>query len=155
MPKPPLIKKQVSSGGVIFRTSEGRIEVALIKVRGRESWCLPKGLIDKDEDPPAAALREVREESGLHGEIVEKIGQISYWYFIDKDRVKVHKTVHFFLLKYIKGSTHDHDHEVDDSKWFPIDDAMIKLSYRSEQQIMQKAKKLIQGCVRASGAPDS
>jgi len=144
MKRPPVIKKQVSSGGVIFRKSGDGIEVALIKVRGKEAWCLPKGLIDKDEDPPAAALREVREESGLHGGIIDKIGQISYWYLIDKDQIKVHKTVHFFLLKYIRGSTDDHDHEVDESKWFSIDEAIVKLSYRSEQQIMHKAKKLIE-----------
>jgi 8-oxo-dGTP pyrophosphatase MutT (NUDIX family) len=144
MKRPPVIKKQVSSGGVIFRTSQDGIEVALIKVRGKEAWCLPKGLIDKNEDPPAAALREVREESGLQGELINKIGQISYWYLIDKDHVKVHKTVHFFLLKYIRGRTDDHDHEVDEAKWFPIDEATGKLSYRSEQQIMHKAKKLIE-----------
>jgi 8-oxo-dGTP pyrophosphatase MutT (NUDIX family) len=144
MKRPPVIKKQVSSGGVIFRTSGDGIEVALIKVSGKEAWCLPKGLIDKDEDPPAAAMREVREESGLQGGIIDKIGQVSYWYSIDKDRIKVHKTVHFFLMQYITGSTDDHDHEVDEAKWFPIDEAIGKLSYRSEQQIMHKAKKLIE-----------
>jgi 8-oxo-dGTP pyrophosphatase MutT (NUDIX family) len=145
MKRPPVIKKQISSGGVIFRTSEAGTEVALIKVKGKEAWGLPKGLIDKDEDPPAAALREVREESGLQGNIVEKIGQISYWYFIDKDKIKVHKTVHFFLLRYVKGSTRDHDDEVDEAKWCLIDKAIETLSYRSEQQIMQKAKGLIEG----------
>jgi len=145
MKRPPVIKKQISSGGGIFRRSEAGIEVALIKVRGKEAWGIPKGLIDKDEDPPATALREVREESGLHGEIIDKIGQISYWYFIEKNKIKVHKTVHFFLLKYIRGSTDDHDHEVDEARWFLINKAIETLSYRSEQQIMQKAKGLIGG----------
>ena len=145
MSKPPIIKKQISSGGVIFRKSDNSIEVALIAVRGRKAWCLPKGLIDKNEAPPATALREVREEAGLHGEIIEKIGHISYWYFINEDRVKVHKMVHFFLLKYIKGDTEDHDHEVDEARWFQIDEAIETLSYRSEKQIVQKAKGMIEG----------
>jgi 8-oxo-dGTP pyrophosphatase MutT (NUDIX family) len=145
MSKPPIIKKQISSGGVIFRKSGNSIEVALIAVRGRKAWCLPKGLIDKNEAPPETALREVREEAGLHGEIIEKIGHISYWYFINEDRVKVHKMVHFFLLKYIKGDTGDHDHEVDEARWFQIDEAIETLSYRSEKQIMQKAKGMIEG----------
>ncbi|MBI5097741.1 MAG: NUDIX hydrolase [Nitrospirae bacterium] len=145
MSKPPIIKKQISSGGVIFRKSDNSIEVALIAVRGRKAWCLPKGLIDKNEDPPVTALREVREEAGLHGEIIEKIGHISYWYFVNEDRVKVHKMVHFFLLKYIKGDTEDHDHEVDEARWFQIDEAIETLSYRSEKQIMQKAKGMIEG----------
>ena len=143
MAKPPLIKKQISSGGVIFRRSDD-IEVALISAKGKKTWSLPKGLIDRNESPAATALREVREESGLHGEIIEKIGQISYWYFVDEDRIKVNKMVHFFLLKYIKGNTEDHDHEVDEARWFPIDQAIEKLSYRSEQQIMQKAKGMIE-----------
>ncbi|MBI5740817.1 MAG: NUDIX hydrolase [Nitrospirae bacterium] len=145
MTRPPEIKKQVSSGGVIFRSSEDGVDVALIEVRGGKTWCLPKGLIDKNEDPPAAALREVREESGLKGKILDKIGHISYWYFIDKNRTKVHKTVHFFLLKYVEGSTDDHDHEVDESRWFPIDEAIETLAYKSEKEIMRKAKSMIEG----------
>ncbi|RJQ45989.1 MAG: NUDIX hydrolase [Nitrospiraceae bacterium] len=145
MKKPPVIKRQVSSGGVIFRAPDNAAEVALVSVRGRKAWCLPKGLIDRNEDAPSAALREVREESGLHGEIVGKIGHISYWYFADEERVKVHKTVHFFLLKYTKGSNADHDHEVDESRWFPIDEAIATLSYKSEKNIMQKAKEMIEG----------
>jgi 8-oxo-dGTP pyrophosphatase MutT (NUDIX family) len=149
MSKPPIIKKQISSGGVIFRKSGNSHEVALIAVRGRKAWCLPKGLIDKNEAPPETALREVREEAGLHGEIIEKIGHISYWYFIYEDRVKVHKMVHFFLLKYIKGDTGDHDHEVDEARWFQIDEAIETLSYRSEKQIVQKAKGMIEGLQEA------
>ncbi|RJQ21533.1 MAG: NUDIX hydrolase [Nitrospiraceae bacterium] len=143
MTRPPTIKKQTSSGGVIFRKSGDAIEVVLVSVRGGRAWCLPKGLIDKDEDPPAAALREVREETGLRGEIIDRIGQISYWYSLKEELIKVYKTVHFFLLKFIDGSTDDHDHEVDESRWFPIDEAIGTLSYRSEKKIMQKAKEMI------------
>ncbi|MBI4847994.1 MAG: NUDIX hydrolase [Nitrospirae bacterium] len=143
--KPPTIRRQISSGGVIFREIDKHIEVALVSIKDRKTWCIPKGIIDKDEDPPAAALREVREESGLEGKILEKIGHISYWYFLKEEMVKVHKTVHFFLLKYVKGITGDHDDEVEESKWFPVDEAINILAYKSEKQILQKAKGMIEG----------
>ncbi len=143
MAKPPAIKKQVSSGGVIFRNFKNSIEVALVAVKGTRAWCLPKGLIDKNEAPPKTALREVREETGLKGEIFDKLGQISYWYFLKKEMTRVHKIVHFYLLRYVDGSTDDHDHEVDEARWFLIDKAIDKLSYKSEKEIMQKAKVMI------------
>ncbi len=144
MTRPPAIKNRISSGGVIFRELEDRIEVVLVAVRGKKAWCLPKGIIDKNEDAPAAALREVREETGLAGEILDKIGLISYWYFLKNEMARVHKTVHFYLLKYIDGNTDDHDHEVDEARWFPIDKAIERLSYKSEKEIMQKAEKMIE-----------
>jgi len=151
MTKPPSIKKRISSGGVIYRPLKGRagggtedgVEVALIAVRGGKAWCLPKGIIDKGEDAPAAALREVREETGLSGEIVDEIGTISYWYYLKEEMIRIHKTVHLFLIKYIEGSTDDHDHEVDEARWFPIDEAINQLSYRSEKDIVLKAKDMI------------
>ena len=74
MRRPPEIKNLTSSGGVISRVSDKGVEAVLIAVRGRNAWCLPKGIIDKGEEPPATALREVKEETGLAGKIIEKIG---------------------------------------------------------------------------------
>ncbi len=74
MSRPPAIKRQLSSGGVIFRRSAKGIEVALVYVKKGKAWCLPKGIIEKDEEPRLTALREVREETGLAGEILEEIG---------------------------------------------------------------------------------
>jgi 8-oxo-dGTP pyrophosphatase MutT (NUDIX family) len=122
MARPPAIKKRISSGGVVFRNSDNDgIEVVLVLVRGKQTWCLPKGLIDKNEDEITAALREVREETGLNGEVINKIGQISYWFNLRDEMAKVNKTVHFYLLKYLNGNTEDHDHEVDEARWYPID----------------------------------
>ena len=156
MTRPPAIKKRTSSGGVIFRpdTSDSKhpgynSEVALVAVKDRKIWCLPKGIIDKGEDPPTAAQREVREETGLTGEIIDKIGPVSYWYFLREDRVRIHKTVHFYLLKYIEGSTDDHDHEVDEAKWFLIDEAVNQLSYKSEKDIMRKAQGMIEKILKS------
>ncbi len=132
------------SGTSSSENPEDNIEVAIVAVRGNKMWCLPKGIIDKGEDPPTAALREVREETGLRGRIVDKIGQISYWVFLKDDMVRIHKTVHFYLLQYVDGSTDDHDHEVEEAKWFSIDEAVKKLSYKSEREIMRKAKVMME-----------
>jgi len=144
MSRPPEIKRLISSGGVISKISDKGVEVVIVSVRGSKAWCIPKGIIDKGEEPPETALREVREETGLTGKIIEKIGHISYWYFLKDEMVKIHKTVHLYLMNYLKGSTDDHDHEVDEAKWFMIDEAINTLSHKSERDIMQKAKGMIE-----------
>ncbi len=146
MIKPAALKTQVSSGGVIFRRHDGSIEVAMVAVKGGNVWCLPKGLIDKGEVPEKTAIREVAEETGLKGRIIEKLGEITYWYYIKEENIKCRKTVHFFLMEYEGGDVSNHDWEVDDASWFPIDEALKKASYRGEKEIIEKArKKLIDG----------
>jgi 8-oxo-dGTP diphosphatase len=80
--RPASLIRQTSSGGVIFRKAPGVLEVVLVSVKGGKYWCLPKGIIDKGETPEVTAVREVREESGLWGRIIDKLGEITYWYYI-------------------------------------------------------------------------
>lgn len=146
MIKPAALKTQVSSGGVIFRRRDDGIEVAMVAVKGGNVWCLPKGIIDKGEVPEKTAIREVAEETGLKGTIIEKLGEITYWYYIKEENTKCRKTVHFFLMEYEGGDVSNHDWEVDDASWFPIDEALKKASYRGEREMIEKArKKLIDG----------
>jgi len=114
--------------------------VALVSVKSGKVWCLPKGLIDKGETPDVTAVREVREESGLTGRIVGELGDITYWYYIKGENVKCRKTVHFFLLEYVSGDTEQHDFEVDDSQWFPIEMALDKISFKGDRSVLERAR---------------
>ncbi len=141
--KPAVIKTQVSSGGVIFRRTGDDVEIALVAVKEGSVWSLPKGLVEKGEGDDETAVREVREETGLTGKVMKKIGDISYWYYIKNDNAKCRKTVHFYLLEFVSGVTSDHNWEVDSAEWFPINEALKKLSYKGDREIVEKAKEML------------
>ena len=147
------LKTQVSSGGIIFRKHNDITEIAMVAVKGGNVWCLPKGLIDKGEVPEKTALREVEEETGLKGRIIEKLGEITYWYYIKEENIKCKKTVHFFLMEYEAGDVSKHDREVDNAAWFPIDEALKKASYRGEKEIIEKAREILKSKLIAMTRP--
>src|SRR5687768_16563775 len=122
---------QSSAGGVAFRrTAQGAVEVALIAVGEKLRWQLPKGTIEPGESPQNAALREVREEAGVETELLELLDAIEYWYVGDLHgrRVRFHKTIHFYLMRFISVDVADHDHEVREACWAPIDEALEQLA---------------------------
>lgn len=135
-------RKHTSSGGVIFKAKEDGVQVVLIShhnQKGRLIWCLPKGSVEKGESLQETAIREVREETGVVGRILEKIGQIQYWFYSKEEETKIFKTVHFFLLEYLQGVETDHDSEVDEARWVALSEAHAMLTHDSERQIMDKA----------------
>ena len=137
--------ERISAGGVAFRVFEGQTEIAIIRSARERRWQLPKGLIDPGETEEEAAIREVREEAGIICGLLGKIDSIEYWY-VDRwgeEPVRVHKYVHFYLMKYASGSTVDHDHEVEEVRWAQIDDAVRQLAFTAEKTIVGKAKKMI------------
>lgn len=143
-PKLPVLD-QISSGGVAFRVSTAGTEVALISVGPAKRWQLPKGLVDAGETPEDTAVREVREEAGIETELLDRIHTIEYWYVgtKGKQRVRFHKFVHFFLLRYLSGRVEDHDWEVNEARWVQIDEAKRLLAFKNERQALEKAMELI------------
>ena len=129
----------------MYRDTVGGPEVCLIQTQGGKAWQLPKGIVERGEESAEAAMREVSEETGLYGDLIQSLNKIEYWYVWNEDAgsVRVHKWVYFFLLRYTKGDTSDHDHEVDDAVWFPIEEAQSLLSFDSEQDVMRQVGEVL------------
>ena len=115
-----------------MRRLRGEWRLAAIRPAGKENvWALPKGLIGPGESAADAAVREVAEETGVEGRLVEKLGDIRYVYTWRGERV--FKVVSFFLLDYVSGELEDHDHEVEHAEWMTLEDAARKLTYKGER----------------------
>ena len=138
-------ERQISSGGVIYRIVKGGVEVALIAVKEGKVWCLPKGQVEKGENIARTAHREVKEETGLDGKIIKLIDHIQYFYAHKEaeETKRFFKIVYFFLMEYTQGDVKNHDSEVNDCQWFPIDDAIKLVEYKDEKEILKKAKRII------------
>ncbi len=146
--------KQVSAGGVLFRPADGGYEVAVIRLSGGKVTALPKGLVDRGESPEETALREVREETGMEGELVAPLGYIRYYYYSKEEDTRYFKLVHFYLLRYRGGSERDHDWEVEGVEWMPLKEALQTLSYKGEREILERARDILEGAEGEDGRPD-
>jgi 8-oxo-dGTP pyrophosphatase MutT (NUDIX family) len=104
---------------------------------GRKVLGLPKGHADGDETPQAAATREVAEETGVTAELVDELGEVNYRY--ERRGRPIAKTVRFFLFHYLSGSLEDHDHEIEEARWMPLEQAARELTYAGEREIVQRA----------------
>jgi len=140
-------ERQISAGGVVFRKKGRVIEVALISTKGGKVWGLPKGGVEEGENLARTAHREVKEETGLDGRILKNLGHIEYFFtFKDEEGEGVKryfKIVYFFLMEYAGGDVFEHDKEVVDCKWFPIDEALKLMRYEDEREIIKKAKRAL------------
>lgn len=141
------VRDQTSSGGVVFRRdgTEGQIEIAIISVGPQRRWQLPKGLVDPGETPEVTAVREAREEAGVEARVTAHIETIEYWYAgLERGiRVRFHKHVHFYLLEYVSGDTRDHDAEVNEARWVPIEEAAGQLAFEGERRVVEQAGVLL------------
>jgi 8-oxo-dGTP pyrophosphatase MutT (NUDIX family) len=136
------VRREFSAGGVLVRKIRGRTMVAAIRPRGRERvWALPKGHIDEGESAAETALREVREETGVEGTLMEKLGDVRYVYTWENERI--FKVVSFFLLRAGSGRIGEIDEEmqveVAEARWLPLAEAPRLLSYDGERKMAATA----------------
>jgi 8-oxo-dGTP pyrophosphatase MutT (NUDIX family) len=137
------VQREFSAGGVLVRTIRGREHVAAIRPRGRDRiWALPKGRIDPGEAAAETAVREVREETGVEGRLVEKLGDVRYTYTAKWEGAsgeRIFKIVSFFLLRAGRGRIGAIDEsmqiEVAEARWLPLEEAPRLLSYSGERKM--------------------
>jgi 8-oxo-dGTP pyrophosphatase MutT (NUDIX family) len=149
------VQREFSAGGVLVRAIRGRPHVAAIRPRrdhpARTIWALPKGRIDPGETAAETAVREVREETGVEGRLVEKLGDVRYVYTASWEGAsgeRIFKVVSFFLLRASRGRIGEIDDamriEVDEARWLPLDEAPRLLSYGGEREMAAKALERLQ-----------
>ena len=139
------MRREFSAGGVLVRRLRGRWVVAAIRPAGKAAgtWALPKGRIDPGERAEATALREVAEETGVEGTLVEKLGDVKYTY-TRRGGERVFKIVSFYLLRAGRGRIGQIAEpmriEVEEARWLPLDEAPRLLAYGGERQMAAKAR---------------
>ena len=131
-------KSDFSAGGVVVRGDEVIVIVPVKRAAdGSRVLGLPKGHPDGDETPERAARREVREETGISAELIEELGDVHYRY--ERNGRWVSKRVTFYLFEYRSGDLADHDHEIEDARWMPLQQASRELTYEGEREIVARA----------------
>jgi 8-oxo-dGTP pyrophosphatase MutT (NUDIX family) len=137
-------RTEVSAGGVVYRRGPDGAEVILAARRTRRgdlAWGLAKGGIESDESPEEAAVREVREETGIEAEIEASLGETRYFYVWEG--VRIRKTVHFFLMRATGGDPSDRDDEMEDVQWFPLERGLKRAAYRGEREVLGRAAEIL------------
>ncbi len=134
---------EFSAGGVVVDlAAEPPRCVVIVPTRraadGAKVVALPKGHPDGDESPETAALREVREETGLEAAVIGDLGDVSYFY--QRSGRRIAKVVRFFLMEWTGGSPEDHDHEVEVVRWVELEEAADTLTYAGEREMVQRAR---------------
>jgi 8-oxo-dGTP pyrophosphatase MutT (NUDIX family) len=132
-------RNEVSAGGVVYRMADDAIEVLICKDAGYHKWVLPKGLVNQGETPEQAAVREVQEEVGVTGQIVEALDPPEKYVYTARG-VRVFKVVHYFLMVYESGSETQHDHEMEAVRWARIDEAIDLMGYQGAKDVLARAR---------------
>jgi len=137
--------EETSAGGLIVERTPDTVRGALIgrlDRSGRLLWSLPKGHIEPGETPEQAAVREVAEETGIHGRVLGQLGTIDFWFVAEGRRV--HKTVHHFLLGAEGGELSDADIEVAEVAWVPLPEIAERLAYADERDLLRRVPALLE-----------
>jgi 8-oxo-dGTP pyrophosphatase MutT (NUDIX family) len=143
----PPAEREFSAGGLVYRRPGGVVTVVLagrrVSQTGDLAWSLPKGHIEPGETSEIAAVREVREETGLKASIEARLGDVTYWYARRDAAGVVHriwKRVRYFLLRFEGGRFAERDDEMDAVRWFPIAEAERAAAHDDERELIRQAR---------------
>ena len=129
---------ELSAGGAVVRDSEVIVIVPVKRdAKRRRVLGLPKGHLDRGETAAEAANREVAEETGVTADLIDKLGDVEYSY--ERRGRRRNKRVAFYLFKYRSGNLEDHDHEIEEARWMPLEEAADALTYPGEREIVRRA----------------
>lgn len=140
------MKREFSAGGIVIKKELGEVSALLInnaamKDPKKSYWGFPKGHLEEKETSEEAALREVKEETGLDVKVIKKIGSSKY-IFLNKGE-KIFKVVTIFLMEYIGGEIKIQDKELLGADWFSLDEVLKNLSFSNDKKLFQQAMKFI------------
>ncbi|MBI3984892.1 MAG: NUDIX domain-containing protein [Candidatus Levybacteria bacterium] len=138
------MKFEFSAGGIVFKKEKDKVFILVSQHSGHHGWVFPKGRIGdhvENEGRKETALREVKEETGVEGKILNPLKPVTYFYKSEGENTK--KTVYYFLMQYLKGEITDHDWEMENVEWLPIEEVEKRLSYPSDKKVWKEAKELI------------
>lgn len=140
--RPRRIKHERSAGGLVLRREGGKYDGLVIGRATPRIWSLPKGHVEPSETIEDAAVREVCEETAIEAAIIEKLSDIRYWFYSNK--VKHSKVVHFFLMRFLRGTPSPQAGEVDETAWVPLDEMPSVLTHLNERRLVAMAQKIVE-----------
>jgi len=138
------MKYEFSAGGVVFKKENGILFILVSQHSQHHGWVFPKGFIgDKiaGESKEDTAIREVEEETGAIGEIIQPLTPVTYWYQMDGDKRR--KTVYYYIMAYTGGDITKHDWEMENVEWLPEDQVRERLTYPSDKKVWKEARDVI------------
>jgi 8-oxo-dGTP diphosphatase len=136
--KPPI----AAVGGVVYRRAEdGSVDLLLIRKRGGY-WTLPKGKLKPGETDADALLREVAEETGLAGEVLEKVRTVKYT--TPRRRPPQRKVVSYYLFRAEDGATRPGDAEgIAEVRWVALPDTLKCIQRRRVRRVVRAAAQML------------
>lgn len=137
------MKREFSAGGIVFN-NEGQVLLinnAALRNPKKSYWGFPKGHIDPGESSKDAAIREVKEETGLDVEIIQKIGDSKYTFTFEGE--KIFKVVIMFLMKKVGGEIKVQEEELLGAEWVSSEDALTKLSFPKDKELFKLAIEML------------
>ena len=136
--------QETSAGGVVYRL-DGAAPLFLLIRDSYKNWGFPKGHLESGEQPQDAALREVREETGLEAVSLKGTIETIDWYFRFRGRL-IHKVCHFYLMETAEAETSPQGTEgITACQWVPYDEAASAISYANARHVLRRAHEMITG----------